>query len=138
MKKFLSVTLIFFTIIFSGCSGTKNLAPPKSDSEAVTKQDAVVEKKIYAGSEQRSCFVIKNLEDIDDFLAAAHERDGEYIGRIPWAGKGFFIDEDVRVLCDESKAYRGMVFVTILEGKFKDYSGYTFSKRVRKVKKAPA
>ena len=94
--------------------------------------------KIFIGTACHKQISIKKSEDIDDFIAAAHEWDGEYIDQMVWAGKGFFISEDVRVLCDESKAYRGMVFVTILEGKFKDYSGYTFSKRVRKVKKAPA
>ena len=137
MKKFLLVALLIFAMILIGCTNDnnhKNISQKKNEEVTTTRRDIVVEKKIYAGSQQRSCFVIKKLEDIDGFLNAAHNGDAEYIDKMAWAGKAFFITYDTRVLCKESKVYRGMVFITVLEGKFEGYSGYTFSKRIHSIK----
>ena len=139
MEKILSVMLIYFAIIFVGCSrnGSENITQTKNEEKAMIAKESIVEKKIYAGSEQRSCLVLKNKEYVDDFLTAAHDKDIEYLNKMAWSGKAFYITYDTRVLCAEGEVYKGMVYMTVLEGKFEGYSGYTFSKRLRAIKKSP-
>lgn len=139
MKKILSFMLIYFAIIFVGCSRDSNeeFTQAKNEEKAIVKKESKVEKKIYAGSEQRSCICIKQREYVDDFWKAAHEDDIETLNKMAWSGKAFYIAYDTRVLCTESEVYKGFVYITVLEGKFEGYSGYTFPKRLRPIKKSP-
>lgn len=139
MRKILSVMLIFFAIIFVGCGNDNSgkVTQTKIEEKIIAKKESVVEKKIYAGSEQRSCLCLKEKEYVDDFLKAAHDDDIEYLEKMAWTGKAFYITYDTRVLCSEGEVYKGMVYITVLEGKFEGYSGYTFPKRLRPIKKSP-
>ena len=139
MRKILLFMLIFFAIIFVGCGNDNSgkVSQTKNEENLIAKKESVVEKKIYAGSEQRSCLCLKEKAYVDDFLKAAHDDDIEYLGKMAWAGKAFYITYDTRVLCSEGEVYKGMVYITVLEGKFEGYSGYTFPKRLRAIKKSP-
>lgn len=143
MKKILSLVMILLTVVLIGCCGYSTEHVPKYSTEEISSQEKAqtdtqnktyTEKKIYAGSEKRSCICVRKIEDVDRFLDAAHRGDTEYIDEMAWHGSAFFISKDTRVLCSDSETYKGMVFITVLEGKFEGESGYTFSKRVKGIR----
>ena len=122
------VCLIFF--VHNSYSASEKPSSSRKNVSYTAQSTETAAKTIYA-STQRSCFCIINLQDVEGFLDAAKRKDVAYIDAMLANGKAFVIKRNTRVLCSDSGAYEGIVFVTFLEGEHTGERAYTFKKRVQ-------
>ena len=101
-------------------------------SEVATKEKPriVSANETELGVVLRKSLIVTNAADVDDMFSAVKRKDAAYLDRMVFEGRAFFVTSDARVYRSESGLYDGIVFITFLEGWFKDKSGYTFLKCV--------
>lgn len=121
------VCLIFF--VHNSYRSPEKSSSSRQNASYTAQSTKTAEKTIYA-SNQRSCFCVIKAEDLDGFVSAAKRKDAAYLDAMLARGQAFVIRKNIRVLCSDSGIYDGIVFVTFLEGEFKDMRAYTFKSRV--------